>query len=90
MRENLRSWNVPGKSPSDAASCYYGMFGVFKGYNIKGVLFHQGYNNRFDCRPERYRILMKLMIEGWREDFNDPTLPVCVIAVAEVVAKFNS
>lgn len=80
VRESLTSWSVPGKSPSDAASCYNGMFGAFKGFNIKGVLFHQGYNNRFDCRPERYRILMKLMIQGWREDFNDPTLPVGVIA----------
>jgi len=58
------------------------MFGVFKGYNIKGVLFHQGYNNamvRQNCRPKRYRVLMKLMVEGWREDFNDPELPVGVI-----------
>jgi sialate O-acetylesterase len=58
------------------------MFGVFKGYNIKGVLFHQGYNNamiRQNCRPKRYRVLMKLMVEGWREDFNDPNLPVGVI-----------
>jgi len=79
--KKLRSWNVPGKSPSDMASCYNGMFGVFKGYNIKGVLFHQGYNNAIsgNCRPNRYRILMKLMVEGWREDFNDPTLPVGVI-----------
>lgn len=79
VRDSLRSWNVPGKSPSDAASCYNGMFGAFKGLNIKGVLFHQGYNNRFDCRPKRYRVLMKLMIEGWRQDFNDPALPVAVI-----------
>jgi sialate O-acetylesterase len=80
--ENLRSWDIPGKSPSDAASVYNGMFGVFKGYNIKGVLFHQGYNNamiRQKCRPRFYRVLMKLMIEGWREDFNDPALPVGVI-----------
>jgi len=80
--ENLVSWDVPGKSPSDAASVYNGMFGVFKGYNIKGVLFHQGYNNamiRQNCRPQRYRVLMKLMVEGWREDFDDPTLPVGVI-----------
>ena len=79
VRESLSSWSIPGKSASDAASCYNGMFGVFKGLNIKGVLFHQGYNNRFDCRPKRYRVLMKLMIEGWREDFNDPALPVGVI-----------
>ena len=80
--ENLVSWDIPGKSPSDAASVYNGMFGVFKGYNIKGVLFHQGYNNamvREKCRPKLYRVLMKLMIEGWREDFNDPKLPVAVI-----------
>jgi len=70
--ENLASWDIPGKSPSDAASCYNGMFGVFKGFNIKGVLFHQGYNNAMfsNCRPKRYRVLMKLMVEGWRGEFN--------------------
>lgn len=78
---NLRSWNVPGKSPSDMASIHNGCFGVFKGYNIKGVLFHQGYNNTIgdNCRPKRYGKLMKLMVEGWREDFNDPNLAVGVI-----------
>lgn len=79
--EGLRSWNVPGKSPSDAGSCYNGMFGVFKGLGIKGVLFHQGYNNAMSstCRPKRYRVLTTLMVEGWREDFSDPELPVGVI-----------
>lgn len=80
-RDSIRSWSIPGMSPSDAASCYNGMFGVFKGLNIKGVLFHQGYNNAMsgNCRPKRYRVLTKLMVEGWREDFNDPALPVGVI-----------
>ena len=79
--ENLVSWDIPGMSPSDAASCYNGMFGVFKGFNIKGVLFHQGFNNALfsNCRPKLYRVLMKLMVEGWREDFNDPNLAVGVI-----------
>jgi len=80
-RKDLRSWNVPGRSPSDAGACYNGMFGVFKGLNIKGVLFHQGYNNAMgaSCRPKRYRVLVKLMVEGWREDFDDPTLPAGII-----------
>jgi len=80
-RNDLRSWSVPGRSPSDAAACYNGMFGAFKGLNIKGVLFHQGYNNAITsaCRPKLYRVLMKLMVEGWREDFADPKLPVGVI-----------
>ena len=79
--ESLRSWDIPGMSPSDMASCYNGMFGVFKGLGIKGVLFHQGYNNAMgsNCRPKRYRVLMRLMVEGWREDFDDPNLPVGVI-----------
>lgn len=58
------------------------MFGVFKGLNIKGAAFHQGYNNAMmntSCNPEFYRILMKLMVEGLREDFNDPDLPLAVI-----------
>lgn len=81
-RKDLRSWSVPGRSPSDAASCYNGMFGVFKGLNIKGVAFHQGYNNAMmntSCKPKFYRILTKLMVEGWREDFKDKNLPVAVI-----------
>ncbi|HUT91726.1 MAG TPA: sialate O-acetylesterase [Thermoguttaceae bacterium] len=80
-RESLRSWSVPGRSPSDAAACYNGMFGAFKGLGIKGVLFHQGYNNAMSsvCRPKCYRVLMRLMVEGWREDFEDPNLPVGVI-----------
>lgn len=80
-RKDLRSWNVPGRSPSDAAACYNGMFGAFKGLNIKGVLFHQGFNNAMSSssRPKRYRILMKLMVQGWREDFKDANLPVGVI-----------
>jgi sialate O-acetylesterase len=77
----LTSWSVPGKSPSDMGSVHNGYFGVFKGYHIKGVLFHQGFNNTLgdNFRPKRYRVLMKLMIEGWREDFQDSGLPVGVI-----------
>lgn len=79
---SIRTWSVPGRSPSDAASCYNGMFGFFKGLNIKGVAFHQGYNNAMmntSCKPKFYRALVKLMVEGWREDFNDPQLPVAII-----------
>jgi sialate O-acetylesterase len=78
----IRTWSVPGRSPSDAASCYNGMFGVFKGLKIKGVAFHQGFNNAMmntSCKPVLYRLLMRLMVEGWREDFDDPKLPVAVI-----------
>jgi len=79
--ENLVSWNIPGMSPSDAGACYNGMFGVFKGIKLKGVIFHQGFNNAINsnCRPVRYRKLMKMMVEGWREDFGQPDLAVGII-----------
>jgi hypothetical protein len=81
---SIRTWSVPGRSPSDAASCYNRMFGVFKGLNIKGVAFHQGFNNAMmntSCKPKFYRTLMKLMVEGWRDDFADPDLPVAIIGM---------
>ncbi|HIF34385.1 MAG TPA: hypothetical protein EYQ75_22585 [Planctomycetaceae bacterium] len=81
---SIRTWSVPGRSPSDAASCYNGMFGVFKGLNIKGVAFHQGFNNAMmntSCKPKFYRVLTKLMVEGFREDFNDPQLPIAIIGL---------
>lgn len=86
---SIRTWSVPGRSPSDAASCYNGMFGVFKGLRIKGVAFHQGFNNAMlntSCKPGFYRMLMKLMVEGWRDDFDDPDfdeapLPVAIIGL---------
>jgi sialate O-acetylesterase len=79
--ENLSSWNVPGKSPGSPASIYNGMFGVFKGYNIKGVLLHHGHNNAMtnNCRPKFYRWMTKALIEGVREDFKDPTIAYGVI-----------
>jgi sialate O-acetylesterase len=79
--DNVRSWNIPGKSPGDPASVYNGMFGVFKGYNIKGVLLHHGYNNAMtgNCRPKFYRWMTKALIDGVREDFKDPTIAYGVI-----------
>lgn len=80
--ENVPSWNIPGKSPSHPGSVYYGMFGVFKGYNIKGVLLHHGHNNamvRQGLRPKFYRWMMKAMMEGIREDFDDPQIALGVI-----------
>ena len=79
--ENVRSWNIPGKSPSHPGSVYNGMFGVFKGFNITGVLLHHGHNNAMtdNCRPTFYRWMTKALIEGVREDFKDPTIAYGVI-----------
>lgn len=80
--ENVPSWNIPGKSPGHPGSVYNGMFGAFKGFQIKGVLFHHGHNNamvRQGLRPRFYRWMMKALIEGVREDFGDPAIAFGVI-----------
>jgi sialate O-acetylesterase len=79
--ENVPSWNIPGKSPGHPGSVYNGMFGVFRGYNIKGVLLHHGHNNAMtgNCRPKFYRWMTKALIEGVREDFKDPAIVYGVI-----------
>ena len=45
------------------------------------MIFHQGFNNAVskNCRPVRYRKLMRLMVEGIREDFEESDLAVGVI-----------
>jgi sialate O-acetylesterase len=80
--ENVSSWNIPGMSPGHPGSVYNGMFGVFKGFNIKGVLLHHGHNNamaRQGLRPEFYRWMTKALIDGVRDDFNDPKIAYGVI-----------
>jgi len=80
--DNVPSWNIPGMSPGHPGSIYNGMFGVFKGYNIKGVLLHHGYNNAMvqqGLRPKFYRWMMKAMMDGIREDFNDPKIAFGII-----------
>ena len=69
------------EDPNRPGNCYASMIAPIAGLGVKGVIFHQGYNNAMssNCRPKRYRVLMKLMVEGWREDFEDPNLPVAVI-----------
>ena len=50
---------------------------------FKAVAFHQGFNNAMmntSCKPKFYRTLMKLMIDGWRQDFGEQ-LPVAIIGL---------
>ena len=58
--------------------CYAGMISPLAGLSIKGVIFHQGYNNAFNGSTgvEMYRDLFPVMIHSWREAFEDPDLPL--------------
>ncbi|MEM7454302.1 MAG: hypothetical protein AAF456_08090 [Planctomycetota bacterium] len=63
--------------------CYAGMISPLAGLSIKGVIFHQGYNNAFNGSTgvEMYRDIFPVMIRSWREAFNDPELPFGIISL---------
>ena len=65
--------NFPGSS-------YTGMVAVIGGLTVKGIVFHQGYNNALgDSRPKLYAANFKALISDWRNLFNNKQLPFGII-----------
>jgi len=64
-------------------NCYAGMIAPLAGLAVKGVLFHQGFNNAFDGMPgvRLYRAVLPVMMRSWREAFGDPQLPFGILAL---------
>jgi len=62
--------------------CYGSVISPIAGLTIKGVIFHQGYNNCFSgvWGAKMYRAVFPEMIRGWREAFNDPKMPFGILS----------
>ena len=63
--------------------CYAGMIAPLAGLSVKGVIFHQGYNNAFDgsVGAEMYRDIFPVMIQSWRDAFRDPQMPFGILSL---------
>ena len=61
--------NHPGHS-------FAGMIAPLVGLSVKGVLWHQGYNNALDGMPGVviYRAVLPELVRSWREAFGDPEI----------------
>ena len=72
----IADFNHPGH-------CYAGMIAPLVGLSVKGVIFHQGYNNTFDGMPgvAMYRVVLPEMIHAWREAFADRKLPFGILSL---------
>lgn len=77
-------------------SCYAGMLTPIKGLSVKGVIWHQGYNNaNFGLNgPDMYAAVFPEMIKAWREAFDDPALPfgimsLCTDAPPQTLADYS-
>ena len=56
------------------------MIAVIAGLTVKGIVFHQGYNNALDdSRPKQYALNFKALIEDWRRAFDDKMLPFGIV-----------
>jgi sialate O-acetylesterase len=67
--------NHPGHS-------FAGMIAPLAGLSVKGVLWHQGYNNALDGMPGVviYRAVLPELVRSWREAFGDPALPFGILS----------
>jgi len=72
----------PATDPNNPGASFNGMIAPIAGFNIKGVIFNQGYNNALgNARPRLYAKVIKAMIRDWRRAFRDESLPFGIIGL---------
>lgn len=73
----------PALDQNRPGNCYASMIAPIAGLQVKGVIFHQGYNNCFNGSPGAimYRHVFPEMIKSWRAAFHDPELPFGIISL---------
>lgn len=64
-------------------NCYSSVISPIAGFSVKGVVFHQGYNNCFQGTQgaRMYRAVFPETIRSWREAFKDDALPFCILSL---------
>ncbi len=63
--------------------CYASVIRPLEGLSVKGVVFHQGFNNCFDgsAGARMYYQIFRHMITAWRSAFHDERMPFCIISL---------
>lgn len=73
----------PALDQNRPGNCYASMIAPIAGLQVKGAVFHQGYNNCFNGTEgaRMYRAVFPHMIRAWRAAFNDPQLPFGILSL---------
>lgn len=73
----------PPMDQNRPGNCFASMIGPLTGLQVKGAIFHQGYNNCFNGTEGTimYRQVFPKMITAWRAAFNDPELPFGILSL---------
>lgn len=73
---------APATDRNNPGAAFNGMIAPISGFNIKGVIFNQGFNNALgNARPRLYAKVFKAMIQDWRRAFRDESLPFGIIGL---------
>lgn len=71
----------PAMDMNRPGSCYASMLAPLAGFQIKGALWHQGYNNALVPNGHvLYSQVFAKMIGAWRTAFTDPKMPFGIIS----------
>jgi len=73
----------PAMDQNRPGNCFASMIAPVAGLQIKGAIFHQGYNNCFNGTEGTifYRQVFPRMIAAWRSAFNDPEMPFGILSL---------
>ncbi|MFT5301808.1 MAG: sialate O-acetylesterase [Mariniblastus sp.] len=73
----------PAMDQNRPGNCFASMIGPLKGLQVKGAIFHQGYNNCFNGTQGTvfYGQVFPKMIEAWRSAFDDPDMPFGILSL---------
>ncbi len=73
----------PATDKNRPGSCYAGMIGPLEGLQVKGAIFHQGYNNCFTGTQgaSMYRHVFPEMISAWRAAFGDAEMAFGILSL---------
>jgi len=70
----------PAMDMNRPGNCYASTLATLAGFPVKGVIWHQGYNNALEPNGHvMYTQVFPEMIKAWRTLFNEPALPFGII-----------
>lgn len=72
----------PAMDMNRPGNCYASMISPLSGLQVKGAIWHQGFNNALQPNGHAlYDQVFPKMIGAWRAAFNDPQLPFGIISL---------
>ena len=83
MYEAMQALPEVDRFPSEPAILYNAMINPLVPYKIRGVIWYQGESNA--SRADQYQRLFPLLIEDWRDQWNEGAFPFLYVQLANFI-----